>query len=101
MLEAHGDLLGRVLQACGIPAPLAFDNADGTSQREAYRRWIMASVEPVAVMLAAEASEKLETDVRFDFTGVWAHDLQDRATAYASLTGAGMPPEAAREAVGI
>ena len=78
----HKDMLGRVLQACGIPAPLA-------------------SVEPMGEVLATEASEKLDADVAFDFAGVWAHDLQGRATAYASLVGAGMQPSEAREAVGL
>ena len=41
--ELHGDACAAVLEACGIPAALGIADADGTSQRESYRRWIMAS----------------------------------------------------------
>ena len=99
--ELHGDACAAVLEACGIPAALGTADADGTSQRESYRRWIMASVEPVAELIAEVASEALEGDVRFDFRGVWAHDLAGRATAYAKLTGAGMPDADARAATGL
>ena len=95
--ELYGDTCAAVLEACGIPAALGTSTADGTSQRESYRRWIMASVEPVAELIAEEASEKLDGDVRFDFRGVWAHDLAGRAGAAAKLVAAGMDAgEAAR-----
>ena len=48
-----------VLNACGVPVSLATD-ADGTSKRESYRRFVIASVEPVAGMIAYEVSCKLD-----------------------------------------
>ena len=99
--ELYADVLGRVLEACGIPAALGMGDADGTSQRESYRRWIMASVEPVAEVIAEEASEKLEAEIAFDFRGMWAHDIAGRASAYAKLVAGGMPDADARRAVGL
>lgn len=76
------------LAACGIPASLAgFSDADGTQLREDYRRAIMTSVEPVASMVAEEASRVLETEVSFSFRNLWAHDIAGRAQAFSALTG--------------
>lgn len=95
------DVLDAVGTACGIPAALTHQDADGTAQREAYRRFVMTAVQPVADMIAETASEALETDVAFDFSRVWAHDLQGRAAALAKLTEAGVPLEEARRLAGL
>ena len=99
--ELYGDTCGAVLEVCGIPAALGTPDADGTSQRESYRRWVMSSVEPVAELIAEEASEKLDGDVRFDFRNVWAHDLQGRASAYAKLVAAGMDTDRGAALAGL
>ncbi len=83
------DVFGAVLSACGVPVSLVTD-ADGTSQREAFRRWLTASVIPLGGLLAAELSAKLEAPVRFDFTGLYAHDLAGRAAAFQRLASGGM-----------
>ncbi len=95
------DVLEQVGQASGIPPSLFRNNADGTSQREAYRRWIMASVEPVAEGIAMEASLRLEEEVAFDFTRLWAHDLAGRAKAFQSLTAAGIEADRAMRISGL
>ena len=98
----YGDVLGAVAQVCGIPASLVqHQNVDGTESREAYRRWIMANVQPVADMIAEAASAALEDEVVFDFRGLWAHDLQGRASAFQKLTAGGMSVAAARAVVGL
>ena len=98
----YGDVLGAVAQCCGIPASLVQHlNVDGTESREAYRRWIMANVQPVADMIAEAASAALEDEVVFDFRGLWAHDLQGRASAFQKLTAGGMSVAAARAVVGL
>ena len=83
-----------VYSACGVPISLITD-ADGTSQREAYRRFIMLSVEPLLKLVQAELEIKLETSIEFDLSGVWAHDLQGRAAAFNKLVTAGMTPDKA------
>ena len=78
-----------VLSACGVPVSLVTD-ADGTSQREAWRRFVMGAVEPLLAMVAEEVEAKLETRVSFDLGGLWAHDLQGRATAFQKLVAGGV-----------
>ena len=78
-----------VLNACGVPVSLATD-ADGTSQRESWRRFVMGTIEPAAKVVSAELSRKLETDIAFDFSGLWAHDLAGRASSFKAMATAGM-----------
>ena len=85
-----------VLNACQIPWAL-MDDSDGTSQRESWRRWAMGPLAGLARVVEAELSLKLETLVRFDFSGMWAHDAAGRASAFKSLATGGMElAEAAR-----
>ena len=63
-----------VLSACGVPVSLVTD-ADGTSQREAWRRFVMGSVEPLLAIVGQEVEAKLETRVTFDLSSLWAHDF--------------------------
>ena len=58
--------IGRMLAACGC-SPALFDDSDGTSKREALRQWHLGTVKPLARLLEAELSAKLETRVRLNF----------------------------------
>ena len=89
-----------ILNACGVPIPLMTD-ADGTSQRESWRRFIMGSVEPLLATVAQEIEAKLETRVTFDLGGLWAHDLVGRAAAFQKLVGGGMAPDRAAAISGL
>ena len=83
-----------ILSACGVPVSLATD-ADGTSQRESWRRFVMGAVEPLLEIVKAELEKKLETKISFDLSGLWAHDLQGRAVAFQKMIAGGMAlPEA-------
>ncbi len=102
MVTLYGDVLGRVLSACGIPPSLGgAGQADGTRLREDYRRFVMMTVEPMADMIAEEASEKLEEEISFDFRNIWAHDIAGRASAYAKLRSAEMSDADARAVSGL
>ena len=102
LIEAYREISMCVWAACGIPPGIAGGlKSDGTLAREAYRRFVLSAVEPVASMLAEVASEGLEADVRFDFRGLWAHDLQGRASAFQRLVAGGMDLERAVAASGL
>ena len=78
-----------VLSACGVPVSLATD-ADGTSQRESWRRFVMGSVEPLLSIVREELEEKLEAEIHFDLSNLWAHDLAGRASAFQKLVAGGV-----------
>lgn len=48
-----------VLAACGIPLEL-FSSTQGTAAREAFRRFLHATVTPLLAAMAAEAARKLD-----------------------------------------
>ena len=89
-----------VLSACGIPVSLATD-ADGTSQRESWRRFVMGAVEPLLEIVVEEMQAKLETKITFDLSGLWAHDLAGRAASFQKLIAGGMELERAVAASGL
>ena len=90
----------RVLSACGVPVSLVTD-ADGTSQREAWRRFIMGSVEPLLGIVGQEIEAKFETRVTFDLSSLWAHDLAGRASSFKAMVTAGMSIERAAALSGL
>ena len=89
----------RVLAACGCP-PSLFVDSDGTSQREAVRRWHMNTVLPLARILEAELTMKLEAEVKLRFDN-YALDMVSRSQVVAKLTAAGVALPVALEAVGL
>ena len=89
-----------VLSACGVPPGLSLE-VDGTAQRESYRRFFSLTVEPLAGLLAAELSAKLETEIELSFKGRFAADLSGRARAFQSMVKAGMDPSKAAGLAGL
>ena len=88
-----------VLAATGTP-PSLFTDADGTSQREAVRRWHLNTVLPLARLLEHELTMKLETEVKLRFDN-YPLDLVSRATAIDKFVRAGISPEDARKIAGL
>ena len=77
LAEIRAGVERAVLSACGIPPSLAVD-ADGTAQRESFRRFLHATIQPVGELIAAELSE-LEEHITLDFSRLFAADVQGRA----------------------
>ena len=99
MATIRKDAFEAVLAACGTP-PSLFVDADGTSQREALRRWHLGTVLPLARLVEHELSMKLETPVELQFDS-YALDMVSRATVVAKLAQAGVPMTTALEAVSL
>ena len=94
-----------VFGACGVPPSLVTLPADGTGQREAWRRFLHGSVSPVARLVETELRAKLDTpDLRLDFGSLYAADVAGRARAWRSLVGkstASMDPDKAARLAGL
>ena len=88
-----------VLAACGTP-PSLFTDADGTSQREAVRRWHLNTVLPMARLLEYELTMKLDSPVKLKFD-TYAMDMISRAQVVSKLASAGVPMTTALQAVGL
>ena len=88
MATIRRDAFEAVLAACGTP-PSLFVDSDGTSQREAVRRWHLGTVLPLARLLEYELTVKLETGVRLKFDS-YPLDLAGRAQAFQKLVAGGV-----------
>ena len=98
--DLRSDVSVAVLSACGVPVDLGVvSTAQGA--KEGFRRFTLASVEPLAELVAAELSEKLDGKVRFDFSDSFAHDLAGRAMSFQRMTTAGMPTDKAAALSGL
>ena len=89
-----------ILAACGIP-PGMFQKMGDSGQREAYRRWVVLVVQPLARLLQSELSSKLEAGIGIDLGGLYAHDLAGRARAFQSMVGGGMDVSKAAGLAGL
>ena len=86
-----------VLAACGVdPVMAGLARGDGTLAREVYRRFERLTLQPLARMVEAELSAKLDApDLALNFDGLRASDFAGVARAYKALTEAGLSPDAA------
>ena len=99
LAEIRRDTFEAVLAATGTP-PSLFVDSDGTSQREAVRRWHLGTVLPLARILEAELTAKLEADVRLRFDA-YPMDLAGRAQAFQKLVAGGVPVSEALATAGL
>ena len=90
-----------VLSACGCPPSLFLSSADGTAQRESFRRFLHTTLQPLARIVQAELSEKLDGDVKLDLSATFASDLSGRSRAFASMVNGGMSLEKAAGLAGL
>ena len=99
MVQIRKDAFEAVLAATGTP-PSLFLDSDGTSQREALRRWHLGTVLPLARILETELAAKLEGDAKLVFDS-YALDMVSRASVVDKLVRAGVPTATALAAVGL
>ena len=97
----RSDAARAVLSACGVPVELVTPG-DGTGQREAWRRLLYGTVQPLAACVAAELAVKLDAPtLTLSFDRLFASDLSGRARAFQSLVGGGMPLDRAAALAGL
>lgn len=87
--QVHHAIQNAVLAACGVPTELV-DARDGTSAREAWRRFLHGTVAPMAHVLASELTRVYARPVKIGFERLFASDLMGRARAFQSMVGGGM-----------
>ena len=100
--ETRGEVFEHVAHACGLPAVLLDSRSEGTSQREALRRWVHLAVEPMGDLVAAELASKLDLPgLTLDFSPLMASDLAGKARAIKGLVEAGLDLPAATAIAGL
>ena len=96
----RADVQDSLLAAAGVPVELVAPRS-ASDAREAWRRFLFATIAPVGQLVAAEAQRVLGGDGRIDWADLAASDLQGRARSYRQLRDAGMPDPEARRICGF
>ena len=89
-----------VLGLCGVPIEF-LKGADGSALREAYRRMLFGTIQPLGAIVAEELSAKLETPISFSWNELRAADRAAGARAYKALVEAKMSEDRALELSGL
>jgi hypothetical protein len=93
---------GSVAMAFGVLPALLNPSTTGPVVREAQRHLCQWRLEPLAKLVAEEASEKLGGNVSIDVVRpLQAFDVGGKARAVLALVNAGLPPEAALRLVDV
>ena len=83
-------------------APLLASLSEGTALREGMRRFLHATISPVSDVALVELRTKLDDDtLGFDFSRLFASDLQGRARSFGSLVKGGMAMDQAAKISGV
>ncbi|MCY4121868.1 MAG: hypothetical protein OXG72_13210, partial [Acidobacteria bacterium] len=102
LVNEHEFVTRLVTAAYGIPVQLVLPStADGTAQREAFRRWFTAHLGPFLRCVEGELRAKVHPSIRLDARDLRALDMQGSARALKSLADAGFSAEQAAALVGI
>ena len=95
LVDLQSEAALSVLSACGVPPMLAAAKAGDSGQREAWRRFLHGTVQPVSGLVTVELTGKLEQEIKLSFDGLFASDLSGRARSFGSLVKGGMAIEKA------
>ena len=99
-VELRRDVGANICAALGIP-PILYAGGDGGSMREAYRQLLVSSIQPLAQVILAELSAKLERPFTATFRRLQAADIAARARAFNSLVQGGIEAAEARILAGL
>ena len=90
-IKLHQHMGEEIGTACGVPAAMmAGARSAGPAMKEAFRQFLLLTVEPLAELVAAEVSRVTESRVRLTFDALAAVDAAGRARAVHVLTEAGI-----------
>ena len=101
LIELREKVAAGILAAAGCPGSLLL-RSDGTLAREELRRFVHTTAEPIGQTIAVELADKLDApDLAFDFSALFASDLQGRSRSFASMVKSGMPLDKAAALAGL
>ena len=95
MPEISRDAFAQMLEVCGTPSALFMPGADGTSQREAARRYLGLTLKSYGALLSWELTQKLETAISLSFDQLYFSDSVGRSVVLQRAVQSGMTLEQA------
>ena len=101
LAELRGAAAGDVLSACAVPVALASGTAEGTAQRESWRRFGI-TMQSVGRLVAQELGDKLNTPgLRLHFEALGSADMAGKARSVGVFVKAGVKLPRALQMVGL
>ena len=102
LVDLSAQATREVLAACGL-SPGLFDARAAAAAREAWRQALFGVIAPLGRLVEAELQAKLDGGISLSWDELRASDIQGRARAFRSLTGAegGIDAAKAAEIVGF
>ena len=85
----------------GIPPVLSSGGGSETQTREAFRRFVLTAIEPIARIVSRELSRVFEVPVDLDLSELAHIDLAGRARAFKAYVGSGLTAADAAKLVGV
>ena len=89
MVKLQAQASREILMACGF-SPALFDTSAAAAARESWRQALHGVIAPMARILEAELSEKMEAKITLNFANLMASDIMGRARSFQSMVAAGM-----------
>ena len=94
-------LEANIASAFGVPIELLIADGEGTATREAFRRFVLTTIQPLASILSEELSLKFERPIAFRFDSLRSSDLQGIARAIKALVDSGKSIDEAMKLAGL
>ena len=91
------DVPGQVGVLYGIPNVLTSGSGSKSQTREAFRRFVLTAIEPIALIVSDELTRVFEVPVELDLSELAHADIAGRARAFKALVGSGLPASDASE----
>ena len=85
------DVPGQVGVLYGIPNVLTSGAGSETQTREAFRRFVLTAIEPLALIVSRELTRVFEQPIELDLSELAHADIAGRARAFKALVASGMP----------
>ena len=85
----------------GIPPVLTGGGGSETQTREAFRRLVLTTIDPIARLIEFELSRSLGEPVDLDLAALSAYDVAGKARAYKAFVGSGMSEDNAARLAGL
>ena len=85
----------------GIPNVLTSGSGSETQTREAFRRFVLTAIEPLALSISREFTRVFEVPVELNLAALGHADISGRARAYKALVASGLPAVDAARFAGV
>ena len=86
------DVPGQIGILYGIPNVLTSGGGSETQTREAFRRFVLTAIEPLALIVSRDLTRVFEQPISLDLSDLAHADIAGRARAFKALTASGMSP---------